>query len=419
MNLSKLFPLGRWQQLSFRQRLTWGVTALHVLLMSALVLDLLYRQHDFLHQQGLRHANSLATTLAVSSASWVMANDLAGLQEVTRSVAEPLEVRYVMLLDTELRVLAHSDPQWVGLYAVDEASLKLREQPSGLVSIMRSHELEDVAAPVMAGHKQIGWARVGLGQELVMQSQVRSFFQGLLYLLAGSLIAYVFARLVTRRLISGLSRVTKGFARVSAGERGMRIPFDHRDEVGVLAQGFNRMMADLESNEDKLQTLAATDFLTGLPNRRSFLERLEVEQARQKRGSNTPVALLMLDLDHFKKVNDNYGHIAGDAVLRHVASCMQASLRVGDIAGRLGGEEFVMLLANADQSSARQVAERLRQTIAEHPLDWEDQSIAVTVSIGLTLLHPDDELPETVLNRADLALYCAKGAGRNRVEEQL
>lgn len=111
MNLSKLFPLGRWQQLSFRQRLTWGVTALHVLLMSALVLDLLYRQHDFLHQQGLRHANSLATTLAVSSASWVMANDLAGLQEVTRSVAEPLEVRYVMLLDTELRVLAHSDPQ--------------------------------------------------------------------------------------------------------------------------------------------------------------------------------------------------------------------------------------------------------------------------------------------------------------------
>jgi diguanylate cyclase (GGDEF)-like protein/PAS domain S-box-containing protein len=168
--------------------------------------------------------------------------------------------------------------------------------------------------------------------------------------------------------------------------------------------------------EAELQALATTDSLTGLPNRRHFLAQLEQEMARLRRYGQPASTLLMLDLDHFKQVNDNHGHGAGDAVLCRFAEQVRAALRKTDRAGRLGGEEFAILLFGSDGEGAREFAERLRQEVAADGVVFKGVRLGVTVSIGMTPLRGDDVGADAALARADLALYRAKANGRNRVE---
>ena len=167
--------------------------------------------------------------------------------------------------------------------------------------------------------------------------------------------------------------------------------------------------------EAELVEMATTDFLTGLLNRRNFLSAMEEELNRLKRFDIPRAAVLMLDLDHFKRVNDTYGHAAGDAVLKHFAGLIRAELRKVDNGGRLGGEEFAILLLGAELDAAQAFAERLRNTLSSTPLSFEGQRITITVSIGIAMLSPDDVGPDDALMRADKALYEAKHNGRNRV----
>ncbi|RSZ56927.1 diguanylate cyclase [Massilia atriviolacea] len=169
--------------------------------------------------------------------------------------------------------------------------------------------------------------------------------------------------------------------------------------------------------DDELQALASTDFLTGLPNRRVFMARLDDQFARLQRSVDDCASVLMLDIDHFKRVNDVHGHAVGDAVLRHMAALMRSSQRKIDTLGRVGGEEFAILLPGTGGAAARQYAERLRQSVAETPLDGDGRHIAITVSIGIATIDTGDSGPDAVLVRADKALYRAKADGRNRVCE--
>jgi len=166
---------------------------------------------------------------------------------------------------------------------------------------------------------------------------------------------------------------------------------------------------------EELLVLATTDFLTGLPNRREFMSRLDAEHNRLQRDVGGRAAVLMLDIDHFKDVNDEYGHPVGDAVLRHLSALMRDSQRKIDVLGRVGGEEFAALLPGADLDAAHAFAERLRQRIADTPLLLEGHSFSVTVSVGIAALAPDDASGDAALVRADKALYSAKRSGRNRV----
>ena len=165
----------------------------------------------------------------------------------------------------------------------------------------------------------------------------------------------------------------------------------------------------------ELLLLATTDFLTGLPNRREFMAKLDDELGRLQRSVDESAAVLMLDIDHFKTVNDEYGHATGDAVLRHMAGLMRAGQRKIDTLGRVGGEEFAVLLPGATLEAAAVYAERLRQTVADTPLVTDGKGIAITVSIGIASIRPLDPSADAALIRADKALYQAKEAGRNRV----
>ncbi|WP_205754875.1 PAS domain-containing protein [Azoarcus sp. DD4] len=202
------------------------------------------------------------------------------------------------------------------------------------------------------------------------------------------------------------------------GEGGRNLEIDwvpilrEQDDLGHL--WLVRDITERKQRETMLATLASTDALTGLPNRRAFMASLE--QAMFDRAGE-PVrrgVLLMLDIDHFKRINDSYGHPVGDRVLQHVAELIRHSLRSSDVAGRLGGEEFAVLLPGTTLEDGRRLAERLRATLSFNPANTDAGSVTVTVSIGVTALA-SDVTASAALVRADAALYAAKGAGRNRV----
>lgn len=165
---------------------------------------------------------------------------------------------------------------------------------------------------------------------------------------------------------------------------------------------------------EALRLLATHDELTGLLNRREFDRLLALETERARRFA-LPLGLLMADLDHFKGINDQHGHQAGDEVLREVAQRLQRQVRSVDWAARLGGEEFGFLLVQAEGSSAGAAAERLREAIAGTPIVAQGQALSVTISVGVAVLPNHGLTGAELMVAADQALYAAKRAGRNRV----
>ncbi len=182
-------------------------------------------------------------------------------------------------------------------------------------------------------------------------------------------------------------------------------------EVDELRQTLDK----LRKETSRLHQEASTDQLTGTMNYATLMESLEhqIKIAHRNQSENS-LCLMMMDLDFFKKINDTYGHVVGDFVLRHVAGRIQAAVRDFDMVGRFGGEEFVIIMTEANLELANIVAERIRKGVMETPLHLKEFSIRVTISVGVAMLRPG-ERKEALLDRADAAMYEAKKSGRNRV----
>lgn len=166
--------------------------------------------------------------------------------------------------------------------------------------------------------------------------------------------------------------------------------------------------------QERIEAMALTDKLTGLANRQA-LDMMVLRDMAEHRRTDMGLAILLLDLDSFKNINDKYGHLAGDAVLRQVGSVIRSQLRDSDLLGRWGGEEFLLTLKRTDLQAATTVAEKIREAIEQTRVPYGSETLSVTVSIGIALLRADDT-QDSLLNRADHALYAAKRAGRNCVK---
>ena len=195
-------------------------------------------------------------------------------------------------------------------------------------------------------------------------------------------------------------------------------PFD-QNELQVRLRAAIRLVdlqAELLSAREALREQATKDSLTHLWNRSSIFDILCRELARAQR-ERTSVGVVMVDLDHFKSINDNYGHFAGDAVLCEAAHRMQSAIRQYDSVGRYGGEEFLILLTGCDEEASWAQAERLRKQLTQVQMPLQDSSIGITASFGVTTALPGQSwTPEELIHKADEALYLAKRRGRNRVE---
>lgn len=184
----------------------------------------------------------------------------------------------------------------------------------------------------------------------------------------------------------------------------------------LMVVGIAEDITEKKHLETELHRLATTDVLTQSSNRRYFFDNAEQAFLDCQRAG-TPLAFLLLDVDDFKKINDRYGHQVGDRVLQKVAQCGSGALRRGDLFGRIGGEEFAVLLPGCDLATARQIGERLQREVQRLRFSEEAQTFGVTVSQGLTLLRDGDENLSALYGRADAALYQAKRNGKDRIEQ--
>ena len=197
--------------------------------------------------------------------------------------------------------------------------------------------------------------------------------------------------------------------KISTLDMSLAIETYHNSQVQNLEQSIDGMQA----REAQLLHKAMTDSLTGMINRDHIFSELDLVLKRAKQH-NTPVCVIMADIDHFKRVNDNYGHQAGDAVLIDVAQRIKSSLRDFDRVGRYGGEEFMLILQNTAMEVATRVAERIRLRIADHPINLPNVILESTISMGVAEARPGDDVA-SLIKRADEALYQSKNNGRNRV----
>jgi diguanylate cyclase (GGDEF)-like protein len=186
-----------------------------------------------------------------------------------------------------------------------------------------------------------------------------------------------------------------------------------RSDVELLR--FVAMTIALDIENVRLHRVAVTDPLTGAYNREFLTARLPVEIATAI-DREQPLSLAMIDVDHFKAVNDNHGHDAGDEVLAEIARRLRAAIRVGDLLVRYGGEEFLTVLPSADAGRAWEVGERMRARVSERPIIVADAAIVMRISVGVAQLRDGSETGAALIRRADAALYGAKARGRNRVE---
>jgi diguanylate cyclase (GGDEF)-like protein len=215
-------------------------------------------------------------------------------------------------------------------------------------------------------------------------------------------------------MLRNVHRLVEGARRFAQGDRKHRIEIGVPPELREVAEEFNRMIGKIDEAEGALAAQARRDPLTGLENRRAFDEAIDGALARMRRLGEQFV-VVAIDVDHFKKVNDTYGHGAGDDVLRSIGSTLSTSIREVDRAFRIGGEEFVVLLADVDIARASTAAERLHTQIGTTSVSTTGTQLRVTASFGLAQASATSTAP-ALLRAADSALYAAKAAGRNRIE---
>ncbi|MES2354295.1 MAG: diguanylate cyclase [Pseudomonadota bacterium] len=267
--------------------------------------------------------------------------------------------------------------------------------------------------------KPIATIRVSLPRELMAQGKLvfsRIAFQlGVIAAVTGLLLLAAIQVWFVKPLAT-LARSVTGIRRQKAWQE--RVVVSRHDEIGKLSKEINGLLGVINAQIQDLETLSMTDPLTGLANRRAFDMRLLAELQRVKRA-NTPLSLLLLDIDYFKQYNDHYGHPAGDRAIQALAQAMTSAARRDlDLYARIGGEEFAVLLSDTSLEGAQRVAESVQAEVARRFIPHAQSAIAewVTVSIGIATATSEDESPAQLLARADQALYAAKKNGRNRFE---
>ena len=365
-------------------------------------------------QASLRTLRQVTAVTSENMRAALAFRDGRSAQKILHSLQADPHIQYAVALDERGSVLAQYQAASI---SADRATRwhKLLLQPSALQQHM-DREFHYVIYPIDLEGSPVGRLAV-LSDNQAMYTKMRRYmvlqigvtvliFAGLLLL--SWRLQLIFTQPITQ-LVQGMRHIG------SSKDYSTTLHTDRTDEFGELYQGFNAMLREVRVRDEKLSHLATTDPLTGLANRRFALETMQTLAAQSERNQ-TPLGVILLDVDHFKQVNDTYGHPVGDLILQQVAHLLQASIRAYDIAARFGGEEFLVLCADTDVPTTVQVAERIRTVVAEQVFTTpQGATLRVTVSLGVQASITTPEAMMQLVEAADQALYCAKQAGRNRV----
>jgi diguanylate cyclase (GGDEF)-like protein len=411
------------------------------------------RAHAEMRGRSFALLESLAVSCAFDVADGAVERLDDALTELMRKGRDQLDVESVALIDRQGTALAHSGSgtfaEAVGALGLDDSARvttfarEAAEAPQARWLYTPRKDAPDalvLSMPVISG---LRWGTlVAVFDTGRVESRIdasRYIILGAALAIALTLILALQAGLVTL-VIRPLRRLRATVERLESGDFTARAEVRTGTEIGQLANAFNAMAGELEAytrglearvaqrtveaerrREEleqlnaQLRVLARTDALTGLSNRRHIHDQLELELGRGRRH-NHPLAIAMVDIDHFKAVNDTHGHQAGDAVIQTVAATLKRGVRAHDLVGRHGGEEFIVALLEPVPLEIPAVLERLRAEVAEAVTRLADgQEIRVTISCGYVIIPEHDGTLDALLALADTALYEAKSQGRNRV----
>ena len=370
-------------------------------------------------QSSLRALHQIAAITSENMRAALAFHDAQSAANMLAPLHTNPHIRYAFVEDEQglllgqYRASATTEPEAAGWRkALQQAEAA---GPDGLRQGME-HDHHYVIYPIDFDGKRIGTLSLRADNQ-AMYAKMRQFvvLQGgasVLILVGLLLLSWRLQLIFTRpilELLDGMRRIglSKDYTTVLATH--------HQDEFGELYRGFNAMLQEIRVRDEKLSQLATTDTLTGLANRGHALESLQTMLTRAQRLGR-PMGVMLLDVDHFKQVNDTYGHPAGDQVLRDIAHILQANVRAYDLAARFGGEEFLVLCEGADLSATVDMAERIRAAVASRVYRLAGgQTLRTTVSVGVYAGAGSHATAMQLIELADQALYRAKQAGRNRV----
>lgn len=415
---------------SIRRQLIMGFALASLALLLGFGYFLLNQQRNFLHHFGEDRALSLVHALAIGSTSWALSNDLVGLQEVVQGFTKTPDLQRAYFITPRGEVLASTNPDEIGFFVTDPLSRELLASSALDTVILANHKnLISVAHPVIAGGRHLGWLRVEMTRDSANSNLATLSKTWIEFTLIAVLTVSLVALVLAYRLTLGLNHLMRIASEVERGRGDLRSDIGREDEIGVLARHLDRMLNALEQQEQKIRSLAFYDTLTKLPNRRLLLDRLGQAMAASKR-SGRYAALMFIDLDNFKPLNDQHGHDVGDMLLIEVAHRIGNCMREVDTVARFGGDEFIVMLSEltTDKEESRTqaglIAEKIRSNLAEpylltvpHQNGMDACHIAhhCTSSIGVALFINHEVPPEDLIKWADTAMYQAKEAGRNQV----
>ncbi|PLX78202.1 MAG: hypothetical protein C0616_15240 [Desulfuromonas sp.] len=351
--------------------------------------------------------------------------DLSSYLMLQHYAPQPLDrvrlARQVESVKQAIAALRADDPQEVEL---EERSREVRDAWEVVLPLSGQSEIQlsrvEDGLKVLLDHvfRLRDFTVRNLNESLVRQAAVRSRI-GELFVLAlffGGIMLVSVGLYLARSIQRPLAALEYGVKRLGAGDLTYRLPVMGRDELGKLTGVLNSMADKLETSYRELEALSTRDYLTGLCNVREFYRLFHEEKLRAERY-HRPFSLLLMDLDHFKQVNDSLGHQAGDLLLQAFARRLEKLLRTSDHIARIGGDEFGVILPETEVEAASELAERIRLDIDASPLPLalSGQLDPVTVSVGLATFPEHANEVESLFAAADQALYRAKEGGRNRL----
>ena len=364
------------------------------------------------------------------------------MADYARIVDEHPEVTLFVVYDKDGRKLVDStyDSNMPFSQAIDpQGAAILAIKPGGQFRRWEGNQLL-VGQPVILGNQVIGAVATALSTQQLDEKIAEITKQSIMLAIAAISASILVAFGMTRQITTPLRDLTSVTTAMSHGDLSTRVKTKSTDEIGHLAEAFNNMANSIQERESDLRTLAnklekevearttelrekniileeqaITDALTKAHNRRHFFQ-LAYYSIEHTRRSGEPLSIILLDADHFKSINDTYGHQAGDEILIELVKNCEQVLRKSDVFARYGGEEFIVLMPNTSKETAYITAERLRTMISKEPLKYKEQSIKLTISLGIAGWSGQTELDlDEMITNADKALYAAKQAARNRI----
>ncbi len=373
--------------------------------------------HELIQEQVLENGRTLGQLAAYLGAESIIAYDFVSLNNYVRDVNQRRDVVFAVFLDEARRPLT----SYVNQRNRDIAVLAGTSGNTDIDSVLRSYFSEKderirvYEFPIVHHNETIGSFALGISlrrlDEQFMRALWKQLFLSSIIILVLAIGIYLVFRYSVLRPVRSLEM---GAERVKGGDFGRPVAVYSKDELGALTESFNAMMDEVRKDRILLNYQANYDSLTGLPNRLMALERLGEEISRASRDQ-VRFAMLFIDLDNFKIVNDTMGHQFGDTLLVEISQRLKAGLRESDILARLGGDEFLVILPKADTAEeVEHVGRRLIEAI-EKLIKVDSRGIFVHCSIGAAFFPTDGETTETLMANADNAMYQAKRSGEESI----